>query len=821
MQGKIFAILAMAIFMFGCTDIVQKYAENEVNGEGGIHANQVRTLAAELTDLQEATCNCLLYESNSTSPWWTFGLFESAKSLKGAKLKILPECTYESLEKALEENSNATLKTFMLGSGTTFTDFNYANAHCREGMDMAVKWLGKNGSTEYIIPKPERAGCMMDNQVIPVYVLYSGGKAVNNIESARKVAESLNGLGPAIITSEINYDSKDVAAVAAQVKEMKKACSECMIALAPKMGNAQDMNAVMGIAGQSVDLFAVGVDSLYFNDTIYMCSPSQLLYTARNFSQYGLATYGKYSIFPYMAVREGDIMTYKNPDTDQVSPVCAWEPNSNAMMSSFFFLTDIRNVLADGVIGAARYDYTGAFDPLNCGEKCSEAYPDYTKDNGLKNNEPIYSHWYGFCELYAQDDPSQKPNKIFAEFPTFNRKLVNGKYVLSSGGCANSIQNFRFEEMIGDDSPYKVNTDYTNPKPIPMGDVYKPYFSCDYCAMGGEEIPFDSVTAVGGAGDLCSKFTEINVYADRWEVDPWLAKAFAAQEAGIGSTEIRQTYCSVSYPVSVTNGGCNANDLLQIADPDGTCNDPANNPKANGQLAADYTNVKAEDGSQGKPCAYGLMQTIELPHTYWDMDKPDASESSGGGLSPNEVSKACFADFNPFNGTQSACLGVYKIYKSGLNVDSQLAKLTGNSEYNDKLGLCDDDGTDCDEAKLNAWKIIIMRAQYAGLKSVWNNGPGEWMKKYFEDCDSGDSDGECEVPVKVTKTNADGSTYEETEYITKDFEDFPDYLANCIAPTQNIKTALDIPHVLSYYKGLTGYCQYSDCPYGKLSKNRK
>jgi hypothetical protein len=204
--------------------------------------------------------------------------------------------------------------------------------------------------------------------------------------------------------------------------------------------------------------------------------------------------------------------------------------------------------------------------------------------------------------------------------------------------------------------------------------------------------------------------------------------------------------------------GCNKFNQLIIDDPSGIC------IGENGH-AADRSMLE-----NSKACGLGLMQSTELPYTYWEAQ----GGQTGGDLTPEQMAKVCFVDYNPFNSTHSACVGTYKIYAKMKNSEGAVDSLI--TKYGEDLPDL------FAGEKRRWWLAAYTAAAYYGIgSSTMTTLVNEYI--YLSD----GSDGTCKVPHEVQVTDGEGKPavdengkpITEVKYTDEDFKDFPDYMAVC------------------------------------------
>jgi|GEM_PF-6406625 hypothetical protein len=824
----LFLFLAGFLLLSGCTASLQNYVlEDAPNKVKTINFMENSTKICE-----EPTCYCMVCENSTVSDW--FGLTTKTASLAGGKCYFKEDCIYDAtnetgISKYLHDNENAAIRPFMIGTGTTFSDMTSSNAFCKNGQDLAVKWVWSANGDQYPLPEPDRATCLLEKNVIPVYVLYSGGKAISATRAAQ-IADKFNGAGPVIITTEINFDESKTAEVAAQAIYMKSVCPNCLIAVAPKMGDVKSLDAVMKVAATSIDLVAVGVDSNYYS--FADCDQTRLMFYARNFSQYAMKTYSKPSIWPYIMIEEGK---RNNADT------CNWEDNSTAMLNSFFFLTDLLPSLKYGVVGVAKYSYTGFSNPLNC-SSCSETYMAETQEwttAKLLPIEPRFSQWYAFCSAYVEVDG--KSNRVLNVFPgrsdacqTCNQGVQNLNYytVFSDSGIKATYMTYTqvstFQAIPADED---ING-WAKPQDVSYPELpVLPYYKCNFCVANESNIPVElaggqnsegRVVNYGSTLEQCTAFPQIDFYADQWDVDPLLLRAVINHESGFNPCSASvvaknkaayDTYKSQGMYVFPGDFGCWKDHSVvgSGADPSGLCPNIEELPE---DLAY---------------CAFGLGQVLE--HPYWDWTtKADGTVYTGGYATPEQLEAYCFKDYNPLNATHAACRAAWEFKGKWESAEVIVDK------YATQLGVADPS-----KAELKKWYTAAIAAELyrGGFRTAWiysqttgtADAEGEFNEQSIQSYASIMAT-ESKLCKKITLEKNDKGELVKKIVDYGPVTSFLDYLANCEGPCQysddfqKVKCRTYGKSILSKYYGLASTCLNNNpsgpaCPDSRFEKNIK
>lgn len=828
MKRIIVFVLFLGLFLFlsGCTASMDSYVAEDTPAK----IEKINFMEKATKECEDTKCYCLICENKTVDNWYGG---TTVASLVGGNCYLKSDCTFDEtkqtgVSKLLNDNKNAAVRPFMIGTGTTFSDLTVSNAFCQNGQDLAVKWVwGANGD-DYPIPEPDRATCLLEKNVIPMYVLYSEGKAVSAAR-ASQIAVLFQGKGPAILTTEINFEFDKASEVAQQAINMKKYCSNCLIAVAPKMGDLKSLDEVMKLASGSIDLVAVGVDSNYY--PFADCDATRLVMYARNFSQYAMKEYSKPSIWPYIVIEEG---TRNNADT------CNWEENSTAMVNSYFFLTDLLPSLKYGVIGVSKYTYTPFVNPLNC-SNCSDAWMPETQKwtDTIVNSEPRFSQWYSFCSIYSET--SENGNRVLSVFPGQSDACQS---------CNQGVQNLNYYNLFKDSGGQAVYMMYTQPgniQPIPADELNKwltpqdasypnspvlPYYKCNFCvANESKTIPLELAGGVNDKGrvvnygattEQCTGFPQLDFYADQWDVDPMLIRAIVNHESSFDpcsaslvakNKDAYDKYTAQGWSVFPGDFGCwkPHDEVGSGADQSGLCPNIVDLPE---DLAY---------------CAYGLGQVLE--HPYWDWRvQSDGTLETGGYATPEQLSSYCFADYNPFNATHAACRAAYE-FRGKWDAAKGIVE-----KYRVELGV----GAP-EKAELKRWYIAAIAAELyrGGFKTAWvysmTTGNTESEKEFSESEIQGYAGvmaSESKSCKKLEITVNDKGEKEITKIDYGPVTSFLDYLANCEGPCYysqdfgTVKCRTYGKSILSKYYGLASTCLSKSktslaCPDSRFEVNIK
>jgi len=697
------------------------------------------------------------------------------KSMVGGSCRFVHECNNTVFTELLNATQPERLRPFMIGQGYSISSFADANEYCAGKLNMAVHWLVGDNDTPYQLPRADRTMCLIDREVLPVYVLYSNGTNINatrageiakilGSEGPKNPLLSMAGqVGPVVITTEIDFNSSDQAAVDAvkrQIQEINAGCNNrrpndifCFVALAPKMGDKEGVAKVLDEQDirDGVDLIAFGLNAhtVNLNDSYKpFCEPGDVYSIALDFARFSLYNYSKPTIIPYI------LFDSAGPDA---SGKCNW--TEAAMIDGYTnFFTGLGAYVYTfkslGVIGAAPYDFNSSqyaiSSPLSC------------IDCSLGKNTQRMEAWFSGCRAYKK--------KV-------NDTGFGDNFVLFGNESGSSCDHFA--NLAGILSTMTGNT--ATGTPPPLAPPKKTFMRCDACLNDNITFPFKVATCTPSQTQTyCTDYREIEFFSDKRSLDPMLVRAVAYKEGSFKNCTASTLPCGSSQN--------KAYDFVR--DPDGICND-------------------FETKKPGtRYCGLGFMQVLTPPFTYWpgqfNPDNPGEDGIYYDG-SPNdnlykqakeagrsdEVEAAiseCSPKFNPFNVTHAVCLGTYMLekgYKNGM------ATAIANADKLEASG---------DQNKLRILAYYFALDAYYGTSG---NIPG-WIENFKnrknldqQTCINNGID-----PADKCCGNKDFINYVRTcEYKQ------PDSGCNWASGDQDYGWK-----VLSYYRGLVSSCPNAGCP---------
>ncbi|MBU0531959.1 hypothetical protein KKB44_00530 [Candidatus Micrarchaeota archaeon] len=648
---KFCAILLVFLFAYGCLNSIggDSYTQNYIDDLSRVPISDPATLE----DCEVGDCWCLVCESGLTIEAISF-----SNNLAGGQCYWETECTSSAAADLMSGSTpDLSIRQFMIGQGPSISDFSDAQPYCHYGLSMAVQWLVGNDEEEYDLPDAERAICLLTMDVIPLYVLYSDGEDIS-ASRAREIGEIFategdditlgtltdGPVGPVIVVTEMNFETSEASLVANQVRAINDVCDDCFIAVGPKIGDTEALDALMAQPDMEdeVDLIAYGIDYRYVSG----CNAGDIRTQALNFSRYALYTYNKPTVIPYIL--------FDSSGSD-VDGTCTWDENKMREAYSSFWPYGIQPLQQAGVIGLAPYSLFssqyGVLNPLNC------------TDCDLGKNSQRLAAWFSGCQDYTN---LTTPSGGFHRGGATPIMFSNG----SSGFCNNA----QFDYLMRQTQYASIGggSDILSPQQSEMRDPAPMVYRCSACVsqnISQLTPPFAFEVPTGDPPEeYCTLYPEIETWADRRNVDPMLVRAFILGESGFDPCAAAKV-CSADYHgagcfprVSDGSSECYYKAYDEMYDPAGNCT---------------FTNAVPSDEPDWRWCAFGLMQTVIPPYTLWPS--PPASETqpyedvfltSGFyemgkiGLDTLEGTEFCAppdGNFNPFNTSHSLCLGTAKM----------------------------------------------------------------------------------------------------------------------------------------------------------------
>lgn len=351
----------------------------------------------QLVTCKIGSCWCMVCQNGTN-------IFGPMRSLIGGYCYMETNCSQTKTANLtnITTSPSTKIRMFMMGQGLSFSDFANAQPYCNNRMTMAVQWLIGGNNTPYTLPSAQRSMCLLSKDVMPVYVLYSGGQNINATQAAQ-IGTILGNdgknyfqgrltsgpVGPVVVVTEIDFNISQAPQVAAEVQAINSNCGNdranhkiyCWVAVAPKINDIAALDAVMQLAGpDNVDLVAYGINGHY----VHTCDGPTIRLQALNFSSYALYHWGKPSIIPYIMFE---------PHGNDTDNSCTWTESSVVSAYGSFYPFAIDSLEKRGVIGMAPYSFNATTynisNPLNC------------QDCAVGSTPQRLQAWYGGCQAYT------------------------------------------------------------------------------------------------------------------------------------------------------------------------------------------------------------------------------------------------------------------------------------------------------------------------------------------------------------------------------------------------------------------------------------
>ncbi|MBD3398225.1 hypothetical protein GF412_03460 [Candidatus Micrarchaeota archaeon] len=776
-MSKYHIFILLALLLFGCSSMEEYYSEEA----GDINRTDPIDLEGGSCEPTDEDCICMVCENSGFELLNPFNRFYSI-DLEGGSCRFESGCTEE---KFLDYSSSPGLGAmlfgpeqvhyFMLGQGSNFAEFADANRYCNNSLRLAVRWLSSPEGYDYPIPQPDRAECFLEKDVLPVYLLYSGGTAISTTR-AEDIAEQFEDSGPVIISAEFDFDPKNITQMDNAIDQaiaMDSKCPDCLIAIGPRLeydftevegepyGYNHTYDAIDYIfsdpqAAQSIDLVAVGLNSHHAKN----CIGTSLLWDGAAYSDYILENYGKPTLWAYVLFDEGGSNAagfFSNPD------YCTWTSKESvqAYGDLYRFIPEFIN---SGVIGLAPYSLYGVGSgPLEC-SSCGMMDVDGT-------TYPQHTQWFSLCQTYYT-----------------SRGLI--PLVFSPSPCAdcsfsNNYNMFQLFESYFGEPPTPEELEGKTIAPFPA------FYRCTGQLM--TEVPDEIDLPSYSAGEAqCEWYPELDIFAELRDSDPVLARAITWGETGFNAQDengvcTNPPNCDMCEASNVDFG---LNNFPQcVDDPEGIC------------------------GYQCAPSGYrkhsmGLMQVHVYPEEIW-LDHPPDSDIENEALWCSANSEA---GFNPFNKAHNACVGTAILLKKLSKGKSIVSSNEGD------LGITylkNEYGEDSEEyLNMKYAHAIFFAAYYYNGYSAFQNGVDpdagrSWIDDYADS--TGITDDYCSVASATAHPccNSDGTAKDNNPCCNQ--ENFIDYYQYCKIPSlQNQQAAGYGLRLLGHYKALLECDKYDE-----------
>lgn len=548
-------------------------------------------------------CYCMFCENKT--PWqaWVpiLTLWYDA-SLVGGNCSFV-QCNASSFVESVEDNSDLQARVFMVGQGPGFYSAGRANLYCNYSLQLATKWLVGN-TTPPKLPKKSAAECWLERNILPIYIYYTGGKGIDPAQTGR-IASELNGAGPAIITTELNFNSSDANAVSLvkqQLVAIKASCPDCLSVLAVQSGDLEGVRKVLNDTslynGKTLWNLTDMVGFGFRANDYATCSDREIIYHNMAFSQRIMQNLSKPTIWLYVGASEGN----------SSDGGCTFDAAGvHRFYQDLFAAT--AGLSSSGVVGMSMYEFYDRSGPLPCNGVQGCDFGVYLANGSQKH--PEMNTWSGMCQLFANGD--------YRSPLMFSR---NGQ-----GYACDIFANRNIEARVAGEVNSQAGLNYGEVEPYEA----QPHVGCGETCVSEGSLPSSSdyLGTSKFTSDMCFAYPLLDERADDAGLSQLYLRATAAVESGFDPKAIscapRSSSCN---PLNL-----NMSDICSLAgNPEG-CDSSKTCP------------------SGEKPCAFGLMQCTEYPgQLYLSKSLPIPSTISGCGAE----------SYNPFNPPMSICCGVGK-----------------------------------------------------------------------------------------------------------------------------------------------------------------
>ncbi len=706
-MNKIYLFAVLMLLIAGCNSegSLDKYYAKE---SSEIHKSPIIDLNDPdiYCDSTDTDCVCMVCKNDNFDIVNPFNKFYSI-DLQGGNCRFQKDCSkdvflsYSDSPDYLGLFGSEQVRFFMLGQGSNFAEFADATRYCNNSLRMAVRWLSSTEGYEYPLPAQSRAECLMEKDVLPVYLLYSQGKAIDSIR-AGEIAATFVDSGPVILSTEFDsnpYNYSELDLVIDQAITMKDSCPNCLIAISPKLeynysldenGKPFGYNATYSaldyifenspqseIAKDKIDLVGVGINSHHARN----CMASSLIWDGVSYSKYALRKYQKPSVWAYFLIDSAQQDSGGIERND-----CVWSESESVKAYSDLYKY-IPSLVDSGVIGAAPYSLYGlGSGPIPC-TNCSMMDVD-------GNQYPQHVQWFSLCQVYYTGD---------GIIPI----------VFSSSSCADcsfatNYNMFQLNEFRSGVTLSKAELELRYIEP------FETFFRCNGQLMTEvpEEINLGAYSYHTGDRQ-CGWYPELDIFSDLRDSDPVLSRAITWMETGFNS-DLEGPGGDMCEASIVSESQCSSSShprkcLTTLTDPSGVC--------IGGARSAPPSKVFH---------SMGIMQVHTYPQELWGkLDKVDYEDEA----------RTCGGEdgFNPFDKADNACLGsaiildklrLGKQFVSSHETQLGLTALKSEfGEYNSKyLNM------------KNAYTIFISSYYYSGFTTMHSGaGGGKKLDKWLID----------------------------------------------------------------------------------------
>ena len=587
------------------------------------------------------------------------------------------KCSFEAVNSSsfqdllLNKEDNSTIRSFMVGFGPSFTSTDKANQYCNYSLQIATKWMKGGAGAPPAVPNTDRAKCWLDRNTLPVYIYYTNGMAIDSVQTG-KIAKAFDdaGVGPAIITTEIDFNSSDPIAVqnvTRQISAIHDNCEQCLTVLAVKSNDTHALKEILGDPGcyltnpisctpeyGMVDIVGFG----FLANEYPTCSLDTIIGANVDFSRTILQNYSKPSIWLYAGASEGN-----NSDGS-----CFW---SNQSVHNFYnnIFSTTPYFPSAGVIGVSFYEATDGSGPLNCSAGAGCDYGIFHANGSQKH--PEINSWADYCKKFGV-------NQSFRSPLLFSR---NGR----GSVC---------ETRASDDISKLIETSLNSPQALSYGNltpqvVSNVKLSCGEVCPSDSEMPspeiYDDATRTDGTdyvfpSNHCKIYPTIDEKADAADISAIYMRATFEEESGFDRLAVS---CSNTSQCGNPQK-YNASKICVMSGRDADCAHISGDPNTH------------ECPSGWWPCAYGIAQCIELPNSTTYNTKCGGTEQF----------------YDPFDPAKSACCGIDKFSQNLMGPGPNARKfLNDNWEELRDGGTCN--GGITEDERL--WAEYFLASTYYGI----------------------------------------------------------------------------------------------------------
>lgn len=628
-------------------------------------------------------CYCMACQNKSSHRgfWaWLGGYYDN--TLSGGNCSIAA-CNIEDYYGMVEDNGNVQMRTFALGAGQSFVSSGIAGQYCNYSLQFATKWMKGGEGAPPRVPQASRAACWLERSMLPIFIYYTGGKAIDPARTAQ-IAKAFNDadVGPAIITTEAVWDGSDTSSAALVRQQIlaMDACDKCLKVLAIRQNDYSALYNVLGMPGNIDKSIYDRVDAVGFGfraNDYPQCNIDRIIYENSNFSRYILAKYGKPTIWLYFGASEGNSSIGNYSDGG-----CDWTANK---VQDFYseIMARAGGLASNGVLGMSAYEFVDRTGPLPCNgvQGCDFGM---LLANGSQKH-PELNGWSEMCQVLNVESVARRP-LIFSQ---------NGQ------GSACGESEFRFTDQALMQGAARISSSQGVMDGAVWATAKIKNLGCgEACPGNGTSMPRPSTydgTSNGFDGRHCMLYPIIDERADDDDVSASYMRAIIEQESGFDPYAVSNA--------SLGNAGCNPDNL------------PIEKICEYAGVPPDKCPAFAKDG---KPCAYGLAQCIEYPGQYYVKN---------GMAVPDEIKDCGAGNYNPFDPGMSVCCGAKKFgdyLRTGSGMTAE--KWVGNNWA--ELSKCQPGGMKDEEKGWAAY--YIASNMYYG--TVWN-----MLSQFISQRDSGGS----------------------------------------------------------------------------------